>query len=108
MTRLNLLQGTLDLIVLKTLSGEALHGYAIAQRVREVSKDRLQIEEGSLYPALYRMEKKGWIRSKWREADSGRRARVYRLTAEGRRRLEGEEANWEAVAGVMEDILRGE
>ena len=108
MTRLNLLQGTLDLIVLKTLSGEALHGYAIAQRVREVSKDRLQIEEGSLYPALYRMEKKGWIRSKWRDSESGRRARVYRLTSEGRRQLAGEEANWGAVAEVMEDILRSE
>ncbi len=68
MTRLNLLQGTLDLIVLKILFDEALHGYAIAQRVRELSKDRLRLEEGSLYPALYRMEKKGWIRSRWRVA----------------------------------------
>ena len=78
MTRLNLLQGTLDLIVLKILSEDALHGYAVAQRVRQISKDRLQLEEGSLYPALYRMEKKGWIPSRWREADTGRRARVLR------------------------------
>ena len=83
MTKLNLLQGTLDLIVLKVLSTESLHGYAIAQKVREISSDRLSIEEGSLYPALYRMERKGWIESRWQNTEKQRRARIYALTAAG-------------------------
>jgi transcriptional regulator len=104
-TRLNLLQGTLDLIVLRALAGQPLHGYAIAQHIREVSDERLLVEEGSLYPALYRMEKKGWIRSHWGMTDKGRRARVYALTAEGREQLAAERANWEALTGVMARIL---
>jgi len=104
-TKLNLLQGTLDLIVLKTLCGGALHGYAISQRIREVSTDQLQVEEGSLYPALYRMEKKGWIRSRWGVSEKQRRARMYSLTAAGRKHLASEEENWEALAGVMDRIL---
>ena len=106
MTRLNLLQGTLDLIVLKVLSGEPLHGYAIAQRIREVSRELLQIEEGSLYPALYRMEKKGWIRSRWGLTEKQRQARVYSLTPLGRKHLVAEETNWEALAGVMGRIMK--
>ena len=106
MTRLNLLQGTLDLIVLKVLSGEPLHGYAIAQRIREVSRELLQIEEGSLYPALYRMEKKGWIRSRWGLTEKQRQARVYSLTPLGRKHLVEEETNWEALAGVMGRIMK--
>jgi transcriptional regulator len=105
-TRLNLLQGTLDLIVLRALAEEAQHGYAIAQHIREVSQERLLVEEGSLYPALYRMEKKGWIRSHWGMTDKGRRARLYALTAEGRKQLAAERANWEALSDVMTRILR--
>ena len=105
MTRLNLLQGTLDLIVLRALAGQPLHGYAIAQHIREISEERLLVEEGSLYPALYRMEKKGWIRSHWGTTDKGRRARVYALTADGREQLATERANWEALTGVMARIL---
>ena len=105
MTRLNLLQGTLDLIVLRALAGQGLHGYAIAQHIRDVSDERLLVEEGSLYPALYRMEKKGWIRSRWGTTDKGRRARVYALTADGREQLAAERANWEALTGVMARIL---
>lgn len=105
MTRLKILQGTLDLTVLQILSAEPLHGYAVSQRVQEASNGRLLLEEGSLYPALYRMEKKGWIRSAWRQSDSGRRARVYSLTADGKKRLAAEKANWRGVSEVMERIL---
>lgn len=106
MTRLNLLQGTLDLIVLRALAEEAQHGYAIAQHIREVSQERLLVEEGSLYPALYRMEKKDWIRSNWGTTDKGRRARFYALTAEGRKQLAAERANWVALTDVMARLLR--
>ena len=106
MTKLNLLQGTLDLIVLRALDGPPLHGYAIAQHIRAVSQERLLVEEGSLYPALYRMEKKGWIRSRWGVTDKGRRARLYTLTAEGRGQLAAERANWEALTDVMDRLLR--
>jgi PadR family transcriptional regulator, regulatory protein PadR len=105
MTKLNLLQGTLDLIVLKVLAERPSHGYAIAQRIRGVSAERLVVEEGSLYPALYRMEKRGWIASDWGVTDKGRRARLYALTAEGRRRLEWETDNWDALRQVMDRVL---
>jgi transcriptional regulator len=105
MTRLKILQGTLDLTVLQILSAEPLHGYAVSQRVQEASNGRLLLEEGSLYPALYRMEKKGWVRSAWRQSESGRRARVYSLTAEGKKHLAAERANWRGVSEVMERIL---
>ena len=105
MTRLKILQGTLDLTVLQIISAEPLHGYAVSQRVQEASKGRLLLEEGSLYPALYRMEKKGWVRSAWRQSDAGRRARVYSLTPEGKKHLAAERANWRGVSEVMERIL---
>jgi PadR family transcriptional regulator len=104
-TRLRILQGTLDLTVLQILSSEPLHGYAISQRVQDASNGRLLLEEGSLYPALYRMEKKGWIRSSWQKSDNGRRARVYSLTADGKRHLTAEKANWQGVSEVMERLL---
>ena len=107
MTRLNLIQGTLDLIVLEVLAQRPLHGYAIAQRIHELSERLLQVEEGSLYPALYRMEKKGWIASRWGRTETGRRARVYSLTADGRTRLAEERENWHAFDGVMRRIVRG-
>ncbi|MBI1353918.1 MAG: PadR family transcriptional regulator [Acidobacteria bacterium] len=105
MTKLNILPGTLDLIVLKVLSIEPLHGYAVSQRVQAASNGRLLLEEGSLYPALYRMERKGWIESEWQKTDNGRRARVYRLSDEGGRQLAQEEANWLGVSAVMGSIL---
>jgi transcriptional regulator len=93
MTRLKILQGTLDLTVLQVLSAEPLHGYAISQRVQEASNGRLLLEEGSLYPALYRMEKKGWVRAGWRQTDTGRRARGFSHTPDGKKQLAAEKAN---------------
>ncbi len=107
MTRLNLIQGTLDLIVLEVLAEQALHGYGVSQRIQELSKQLLQVEEGSLYPALYRMEKKGWIASEWDKTDTGRRARFYSLTAAGRARLAAERENWQAFSGAMKRIVGG-
>lgn len=105
MKKLNLLQGTLDLIVLKVLASGAQHGYAISQRIQEVSSDLLRVEEGSLYPALYRMEKKGWIESRWGVTDKQRRARLYTLTQDGRRHLAEEAEQWAALTGVMDRIM---
>lgn len=101
-----LLRGTLDMLVLRTLEDGALHGYGIARAIEESTDDALKVEEGSLYPALYRMDKKGWIRSEWGKTDNNRRARFYALTRDGRRHLEQEHAGWkrfiEAVRKVME------
>ena len=88
------LHGTLDMLVLKTLDTGPLHGYAIAVRLEQMSKDVLSVEEGSLYPALYRMERRGWLRSEWKLTETGRRARFYRLTRPGRDQLEAEQASW--------------
>ena len=107
MTRLNLIQGTLDLIVLEVLTERPLHGYGIAQRIQDLSKRLLQVEEGSLYPALYRMEKKGWIASEWGRTETGRRARVYSLTPEGEIHLGEERENWQAFSGAMKRIVGG-
>ena len=100
------LHGTLDMLVLKTLQHGALHGYAIAVRLEQLSEDVLSVEEGSLYPALYRMEKRGWLESEWAMTDTGRRARFYTLTTAGRTQLQAEAASWirlsTAVARVME------
>ncbi len=100
------LHGTLDMLVLKTLQHGSLHGYAIAVRLEQLSDDGLSVEEGSLYPALYRMEKRGWLSSEWAMTDTGRRARFYKLTKTGRAQLEAEAASWTrlstAVARVME------
>src|SRR5262245_30728512 len=99
------LHGTLDMLVLKVLDGEALHGYAIATRLDRLSSEVLQVEEGSLYPALYRMEQRGWISSAWAVTENNRRARFYKLTRAGRKQLEAEMASWarltQAVAGVL-------
>lgn len=101
-----LVRGTLDMLVLRTLEEGALHGYGIARAIQESTDDALNIEEGSLYPALYRMEKKGWIRSEWGKTEHNRRARFYELTGDGRRHLEEEHEGWqrfiEAVRKVME------
>jgi transcriptional regulator len=99
------LHGTLDMLVLKVLQSGRLHGYAIAVRLEQLSREVLQVEEGSLYPALYRMETRGWLTSEWAVSETGRRARFYRLTRKGRAQLEAETASWHrltaAVAGVL-------
>src|SRR5919206_471881 len=102
----DLLQGTLDLLILKALSLGALHGYGIIQRIRQLSDEMLTVEQGSLYPALYRIEQRGWVTSKWEVNETGRRAKFYALTKAGRRQLEAEEASWDrlvlAVAKVRQ------
>ena len=104
-TKAELLQGTLDLLILKTLAGGSMHGYAIAQRIQQRSDDVLVVEEGSLYPALYRMEQKGWIAAEWGKSDNNRRAKFYALTRAGRKQLEEEVAIWERVRRAINLVL---
>jgi PadR family transcriptional regulator len=94
----DLLQGTLDLLILKALSLGALHGYGIIQRIRQLSDEMLTVEQGSLYPALYRIEQRGWVTSKWEVNETGRRAKFYALTKAGRRQLVAEEESWDRLA----------
>lgn len=101
------LHGTLDMLVLKVLADGPLHGYAIAVRLGRLSKDVLSVEEGSLYPALYRMERRGWLASAWDISDTGRRARFYKLTKTGRAQLRAETASWLRLAGAVADVLSG-
>ena len=101
------LQGTLDLLVLKILSRRPrLHGYALISAIHEASRDALRVEEGSLYPALYRMEEAGWVRAAWVTKDSGRRARAYELTTAGKKQLAASEARWQAVTTAVNRVLR--
>ena len=102
---LDLLQGTLDMLVLKAVSLGPLHGYGVLIRIQQISQNRLEIQQGSLYPALYRLEHEGLIDSEWGESDNKRKARFYRLTAAGRRRLERETNKWNEFAGVVAVIL---
>ena len=102
---LHLLRGTLDALVLKALSGGALHGYGIADWVREVTGGVLQIEDGALYTALHRMEERGWLSASWGVSDRGRRAKFYALTAKGRRRLEGEARDWERYVEAVGKVF---
>jgi transcriptional regulator len=104
--RMTVLRGTLDMLVLSTLGDEPMHGYAIAMEIQEATDDVLRVEEGSLYPALYRMEKKGWVSSSWGRSEANRRARYYRLTAAGHRRLSAEQKEWERAAAAIASILR--
>src|SRR5207342_646180 len=94
----DLVQGTVDLLILKTIALEPMHGWAIAQRIRQLSDDILQVQQGSLYPALQRLEKQGWITADWGASENNRRARFYRLTAPGRRRLEAEMQDWDRLS----------
>ena len=103
---LDLLQGTLDLLALKAVSLGPLHGYGVLLRIQQLSRNRLEIQQGSLYPALYRLEHEGWIAGEWGQSENNRRARFYRLTAAGRRRLEAEEKKWHEFAGVVGNILK--
>jgi PadR family transcriptional regulator PadR len=100
------LQGALDLLVLKTLGRGPLHGYGIAQRIQSLSAEALRVEEGSLYPALHRMENAGWIDAEWRTSGQGRRAKYYKLTATGRKKLAEAEANWNRVTKAVARVLR--
>ncbi len=106
MGKLDLPQGTLDLLVLGVLNAGEMHGWGIAQRLSVLSHEALQLQEGTLYPALYRMEAKGWIASKWAPSDNNRRAKYYRLTKVGRRQLDAEKASWDQLQTVITLVLR--
>ena len=102
----DLLQGTLDMLILKALSGGALHGYGVGKRIELLAEEMLKVEEGSLYPALYRLEERGWVRSEWGQSENNRRARFYALTAAGRRRLGVEEENWRRLVLAVGKVMR--
>src|SRR5215813_457562 len=105
--RTDLMQGTLELLILKTLSRAApMHGYGIAQNIHRAVDDLLKIEDGSLYPALYRMEERGWVASEWGLSENNRRAKFYRLTRAGRKQLAGEQANWQRISQAITRILQ--
>jgi len=103
--QIDLLQGTLDMLILKAISLGPLHGYGILLRIQQISKDRLEIQQGSLYPALYRLEHQGWIGSEWGESENKRKAKYYRLTTAGKRRFQTETEKWNQMAGVIAGIL---
>ena len=103
--RAQLLPGTLDLLILKAVSLGPLHGYGVLLRIQQISKDRLEIQQGSLYPALYRLEHQGWIASEWGESENKRKAKYYRLTAAGKRRLQAEAEKWNRMTDVITGIL---
>ena len=101
-----LLQGTLDMLILKALSLGPLHGYGVIQRIRQLSEEMLQVEQGSLYPALYRIERQGWISSEWGVSENNLRAKFYKLTRAGRRQLQVEEENWGRLADAVFKVMR--
>jgi transcriptional regulator len=101
----DLVQGTLDLLILKTISLEPRHGWAIAKLIQQVSREVLQVQQGSLYPALHRLEQQGWIRGHWAETETGRQAKFYSLTAAGRRQMEKELAQWERLSGAINLVI---
>jgi PadR family transcriptional regulator len=106
-SRLDLLQGTLDLLILRTLqSADGLHGWAISERIEQISRDVLRVNQGSLYPALHRLEHQGWIKAEWGVSELGRRARFYRLTASGRKQLELETNDWERLSAAIGRVLK--
>jgi len=102
----DLLQGTLDLLILKVVALGPVHGYGISQRIRQISQDVLQVQQGSLYPALHRLEKRGWLQADWGESDNGRQAKFYRLSARGRKQLAQEEQTWERLSNAVALILQ--
>jgi PadR family transcriptional regulator, regulatory protein PadR len=105
-TQLDLLQGTLDLLILRTLQTGPMHGWAISERIQQISQDVLRVNQGSLYPALHRSEHQGWIVAEWKTSDLGRRARFYRLTAAGRKQLELETRNWDRLTSAIGRVLK--
>lgn len=104
--RSDLLQGTLDMLILKVVALGPTHGYAIAQRLQQMSQDVLQVQQGSLYPALHRLEKRGWVKAEWAATDTGRDARFYALTRVGRKQLEAQRENWDRLSAAITGILR--
>jgi transcriptional regulator len=105
-SRLDLLQGTLDLLILRTLTTDERHGWAISERIQEISRDVLQVNQGSLYPALHRLEHQGWISSEWGVSELGRRARFYKITAAGRKQLTAESEQWEKFTEAVGRVMR--
>jgi PadR family transcriptional regulator PadR len=101
-----LLQGTLDLLILKVLSLQPMHGWALAQRIRQLSKDVLRVNQGALYPALHRLEHQAWIEAAWGESENNRRAKYYSLTKAGRKRLEAEERSWDRLSTAVRGVLK--
>ena len=102
----DLVQGTLDLLILKIIALEPLHGWAIGQRLKQVSGDILQVSDGSLYPALHKLEQEGWITAEWKPSENNRRAKFYSLTRPGRRHLEKEAANWDRLSAAISQVVR--
>lgn len=102
----DLLQGTLDLLILKIVALGPVHGYGISLRIKQISKEVLIVQQGSLYPALHRLEKRGWLEADWGESDKGRQAKFYKLSAKGRKQLASEESNWNRLAGAVASILQ--
>jgi PadR family transcriptional regulator, regulatory protein PadR len=102
----DLIQGTLDLLILKTISLEPRHGWAVAKRIEQVSQEALQITQGALYPALHRLEQQGWVRARWRTSETGREAKFYELTRAGRAQLEKELAQWERLSNAVGLVIR--
>jgi PadR family transcriptional regulator, regulatory protein PadR len=102
----DLLQGTLDMLILKIVALGPVHGYGISQRIKQISKEVLQVQQGSLYPALHRLEKRGWLAAEWGESDNGRQAKFYKLSVKGRKQLASEKSNWHRLAGAVGQILQ--
>jgi PadR family transcriptional regulator PadR len=102
----DLLQGTLDLLILQIVALGPLHGYAVAQRLKQVSRDALHVQQGSLYPALHRLEERGWLKAEWRGTDTGREAKFYQLTSAGRKQLERERSDWQRLANAVALVLK--
>ncbi len=103
--RVDLPQGTLDLLILRTLALEPQHGWAVAERLQQISSDVLRVQQGSLYPALHRLERRGWIKARWGTSDNNRKAKYYELTSSGRKQLERETRAWRKLAGAVADVL---
>ena len=101
----DLVQGTLDLLILKTLSLQAMHGWAVAKRIQQTSSEVLQVQQGSLYPALHRLEQQGWVKAKWAESETGRQAKFYSLTAAGRKQLEAETVDWKRLSTAINLVV---
>ncbi|MBY0494847.1 MAG: PadR family transcriptional regulator [Cyanobacteria bacterium] len=108
MSKIDLPQGTLDLLVLRVLSAGEMHGWGIAQRLSIISQEALQLQEGTLYPALYRMEARGWIQSEWASSENNRRAKYYRLTKVGKKQLEAQKESWDKLAAVVARVMQHE
>src|SRR5271165_5309356 len=102
----DLLQGTLDLLILKVVALGPVHGYGISQRIRQISQEVLQVQQGSLYPALHRLEKRGWLQSEWGESENGREAKFYKLSAKGRKQLAAEESNWKRLSEAVHLVMQ--